>query len=280
MARNFKDTPLDGKILQSLGSKKSIFSGTGLQFKDLRSYEYGDDSKHIHWNSFAKTNKLYIKTYEEERHIKIKVILDCSNTMLWGLNGTSKLMAACEIVYLLYFICDLNQDYLEVEIWDKNVYKLQGFNGLIGIRNFSNYMKSINRMNDNGEINLLPKKYEDDPIKNRDIRNIFPFDNPLIVLSDFIHFLPLGPMNILMNRVKTICLRLISPLDLETRKPYAFSGYSYMHKYNQKFYFAAKSGNKEIIQIKEEDYKKWGVQTINIKDNYLLKSSIILRNAQ
>jgi len=67
-----------------MGQYRSAFRGTGLVFSDLREYQPGDDVKHIHWRATARTNKVYVKSYEEERQLKVIVAIDTSASTRWG----------------------------------------------------------------------------------------------------------------------------------------------------------------------------------------------------
>ena len=56
------------KITSELsGNYTSAFKGSGLTFSELREYQPGDDIKHIHWKATARTNKIYVKDYCEDR---------------------------------------------------------------------------------------------------------------------------------------------------------------------------------------------------------------------
>ncbi|MCH8329680.1 MAG: DUF58 domain-containing protein [Nanoarchaeota archaeon] len=60
------------------GPRKSIATGRGLTFKDHRIYSPGDDIRLIDWKVFARTDDLYIKTFEEERNLTAHIIMDSS----------------------------------------------------------------------------------------------------------------------------------------------------------------------------------------------------------
>ena len=66
-----------------------IVTGKGLEFDRLREYVSGDDAKLIDWNSFARTSKLFIKVFKEERLLDAVLVVDVSNTMTVG---TTKLV--------------------------------------------------------------------------------------------------------------------------------------------------------------------------------------------
>jgi len=66
------------------GPRRSIALGRGIIFKDHRIYAPGDDFRSIDWKVFARTDNLYVKTYEEERNLMVHVILDYSASMGFG----------------------------------------------------------------------------------------------------------------------------------------------------------------------------------------------------
>ena len=66
------------------GPRKSIATGRGTMFKEHRIYAPGDDFKAIDWRIYARTDDLYIKTYEEERNLVVHIIVDYSASMNFG----------------------------------------------------------------------------------------------------------------------------------------------------------------------------------------------------
>jgi len=67
-----------------MGPRRSIATGRGLTFKDNRIYSPGDDIRLIDWKVFARTDHLYIKTFEEERNLTAHIIMDASASMGFG----------------------------------------------------------------------------------------------------------------------------------------------------------------------------------------------------
>ena|SRR3989338_8433517 len=67
-----------------VGSRASTSYGSGLIFKDYRDYVMGDDIRAIDWNIYARTEELFVKRFEEERNITIKIIVDASASMNFG----------------------------------------------------------------------------------------------------------------------------------------------------------------------------------------------------
>jgi len=67
-----------------IGPRKSIATGRGLTFKDHRIYSPGEDIRLIDWKVFARTDDLYIKTFEEEKNLTAHIIMDSSASMGFG----------------------------------------------------------------------------------------------------------------------------------------------------------------------------------------------------
>lgn len=82
---------------QMSGEYSSVFKGTGLEFDDIRVYQYGDDVRRIDWKTSAKGDETYIKTYKEEKDQSVYFLLDVSASQEMGPNN-SKLLLAKEIL--------------------------------------------------------------------------------------------------------------------------------------------------------------------------------------
>lgn len=67
-----------------IGPRRSIALGKGTVFKEHRIYAPGDDIRSIDWRVYARTDHLYVKTYEEERNLTVHIIVDYSASMNFG----------------------------------------------------------------------------------------------------------------------------------------------------------------------------------------------------
>src|SRR5690349_7853318 len=72
---------LDG-VLQ--GDYRSLFYGYGVDFADLREYQFGDDIRYIDWNVTARMDAPYVRQYTEDREITAWFLLDLSPSMDFG----------------------------------------------------------------------------------------------------------------------------------------------------------------------------------------------------
>ncbi len=68
-----------------LGSRQgghiSLKRGHGIEFSDYRKYELGDNPRHIDWGLYGRTDRLYVKRFQEEQDLSVLVILDASASM-------------------------------------------------------------------------------------------------------------------------------------------------------------------------------------------------------
>lgn len=86
---------------QMQGDFHSIFKGSGLEFDDVRSYQYGDDIRTIDWNVSAKGHGTFVKTFKEEKEQTVFFILDVSGSQEIGGLGKQKLDIGKEICGVL-----------------------------------------------------------------------------------------------------------------------------------------------------------------------------------
>ncbi|HET7658272.1 MAG TPA: DUF58 domain-containing protein [Bacillales bacterium] len=63
------------------GERRSGRIGTSLEFSDYRLYSQGDDPRQIDWNTYARTQKHYIKRFLDEQELTVNVFLDCTKSM-------------------------------------------------------------------------------------------------------------------------------------------------------------------------------------------------------
>jgi uncharacterized protein (DUF58 family) len=86
---------------QMQGDYHSIFKGSGLEFDDVRPYQYGDDIRTIHWNVTAKGHGTFVKTFREEKEQTIYFIVDVSASENIGSAGKTKADIGKEICGVL-----------------------------------------------------------------------------------------------------------------------------------------------------------------------------------
>lgn len=65
------------------GLHKSPFHGFSVEFAEHRLYNKGEPTKHIDWKLYARTEKLFVKRYEEETNLRCQIVIDTSSSMLF-----------------------------------------------------------------------------------------------------------------------------------------------------------------------------------------------------
>src|SRR5215831_7541124 len=66
------------------GERRSRARGQSVEFADYRTYVHGDDFRYLDWNLFGRLEKLFLKLYEEERELPVRIFLDASESMTFG----------------------------------------------------------------------------------------------------------------------------------------------------------------------------------------------------
>lgn len=90
-----------------LGERRSRARGQSVEFADHRNYVAGDDLRYLDWNLYGRLDRLFIKLYEEERELPVRLFLDASESMAFGqppkFNLTRQIAAAIGYVGLCGF---------------------------------------------------------------------------------------------------------------------------------------------------------------------------------
>jgi uncharacterized protein (DUF58 family) len=66
------------------GERRSRARGTSVEFADHRNYVAGDDFRYLDWNLYGRLERLFLKLYEEERELPVRILLDASESMAFG----------------------------------------------------------------------------------------------------------------------------------------------------------------------------------------------------
>jgi len=92
------------------GEYHSAFKGKGMSFREVREYSAGDDVRFIDWNVSARFSHPFSKVFEEERELTVFLLVDISNSNLFGTVGSSKKNLITEIGAVLTFSAISNND--------------------------------------------------------------------------------------------------------------------------------------------------------------------------
>jgi uncharacterized protein (DUF58 family) len=92
------------------GEYHSVFKGRGMEFSEVREYQYGDDMRMIDWNVTARLNHPFVKIFEEERELTVMLVVDMSGSQFFGSQSKLKRDAALELSAILAFSAMKNND--------------------------------------------------------------------------------------------------------------------------------------------------------------------------
>lgn len=248
----------------SVGMLKSHFRGSGLQFREHRIYTHGDDVRFIDWKMLAKTQKPYIRTFEEDRNVEICVVIDASQAMFLGYNGITKFQAAIEICCLLYLLSKESGDLVHAIVVGDEVLNVPKASGEKGIAALVSVLEKNNYLASGGQI-IYPEGDGVEPdvdARFREIMRHLGRRREIVILSDFDDFLQADHLKRLINRRNVHGFRLLAPLDKHNKLPFGlFAKLGYGQK--SKFVKASSKGNSldKILGGKVKD--------LDIEDRYL-----------
>src|SRR4051794_29938277 len=86
------------------GAHKSPYKGFSVEFAEHRQYYPGDEIRHIDWRAFGKTDRYFIKEYEEETNLKAHLLIDASGSMAYRGQGRGKFEYAQQVAACLAYL--------------------------------------------------------------------------------------------------------------------------------------------------------------------------------
>jgi uncharacterized protein (DUF58 family) len=92
------------------GEYHSVFKGRGMEFSEVREYQFGDDIRNIDWNVTSRMGHPYVKKHVEERELTVMLLVDFSGSGEFGTRRQFKREIAAEICALLAFSAIKNND--------------------------------------------------------------------------------------------------------------------------------------------------------------------------
>lgn len=105
------------------GEYHSVFKGRGMEFSEVREYQFGDDIRNIDWNVTARFGHPYIKVFEEERELTVMLLVDLSGSQVFGSGEKTKQQIAAEISAILAFSALKNNDKVGLILFSDEIEK-------------------------------------------------------------------------------------------------------------------------------------------------------------
>jgi uncharacterized protein (DUF58 family) len=103
------------------GLHRSPLQGFSVEFTEYRQYSPGDDLRYLDWRALARTDKEYIKKFEDETNLRCHIVLDTSRSMLFGSLDYSKSDYARTLAATLAYFLIQQRDVVGLSIFDSEV---------------------------------------------------------------------------------------------------------------------------------------------------------------
>lgn len=103
------------------GLHRSPHKGFSVEFKQHRPYVPGDEIRHIDWRVFGRSDRFYIREYEEETNLRATLLLDRSGSMAYGRDGFTKFDYATRLAACLAYLMLGQQDSVGMVTFDTEV---------------------------------------------------------------------------------------------------------------------------------------------------------------
>ena len=106
-----------------IGQHKSPYHGFSGEFAEHRAYGPGDEIRHVDWKLYGKTDRYYVKQYEEETNLKAYILLDTSRSMKYTSGTVTKLDYASYLSAALTYLMLNQQDGTGLILFDEKIQK-------------------------------------------------------------------------------------------------------------------------------------------------------------
>ncbi len=191
------------------GMHPSPYHGFSVEFAEHREYVPGDDIRHVDWKVWSKTDKLYLKQYEEETNLLLYLLLDTSESMAYASGRhVSKLKYAQFVIAAVAYLVIQQQDSVGLGLFDDAVRRLlkpssqpSHLKELIHILDVTSAREKSNL---GGVLHDLAERF-----KKRGVVAIFSdfFDDPARIIAGLKHFRH--------RRHEVIVFHVLDPAEIE-----------------------------------------------------------------
>ena len=172
-----------------IGLHKSPYHGFSVEFAEHRAYGPGDEIRHLDWKLYGKTDRYYIKQYEEETNLRSYILLDVSKSMTFSSQAVSKLDYGSYLTAALTYLMLNQRDAVSLTIFDEKN------RGHVPPRSTQGHLNSVlarlEQIKPGNDTRIAPTLHElADKIKKRGLVILISdlLDDPEEVLSGLKHF--------------------------------------------------------------------------------------------
>ena len=191
------------------GMHKSPYHGFSVEFAQHREYVAGDDIRHVDWKVWSKTDKYYLKQYEEETNLLTYLLLDTSESMAYASGeNVTKLQYAQFVAATLAYLVLQQQDSVGLAAFDEQVGRYLRPSGQ------PSHLKELLHL-----LDITPaRKKSDVGVVFHDLADRFKKRGVVVVLSDLFDDVPrilAGLRHFRHRRHEVVVFHILDPAELE-----------------------------------------------------------------
>ena len=181
-----------------LGERKSYAIGSGNVFQEFRHYTPGEDYRLIDWKLFAKTEKLFVKKFEEDRAAVAHILLDGSASMAFKTIDISKFEYGARIALALAYLAKKENEIFYFSTFSNKVEHFKSKHW--PLLNLINYLNKISPSGETRFENAL-----------KDYKTLIKRKSIIFIISDF--FYPIEEIDSILFRLRKSEINLIQIVD-------------------------------------------------------------------
>jgi uncharacterized protein (DUF58 family) len=190
------------------GVHKSPYKGFSVEFAEHRQYYPGDEIRHIDWRVYGKTDRYYIKEYEEETNLKAYLLVDASGSMAYRGRHLSKFQYAQYIAASLAYLMLHQRDAVGLVTLDTRLRQM--ISPRVNAKHLLNLLNTLEQTKPGGETSMAPLWHE--------LAGQFQRRGLIVILSDC--FDQIGPLTRALRhfrhrRHEVLLFHILAPEEIE-----------------------------------------------------------------
>jgi uncharacterized protein (DUF58 family) len=158
------------------GRNPSRFSGSGQEFLDHRNFHHGDDLRAINWRAYMRLEKLFLKMFQVEPRIPVRLLLDTSRSMSTGEGSAEKFQFARKLAAAMCFVGLVRLDTITIQPFREGLLDALTCGG--GRHRFVPVVNFLRGLEVSGRTNYMQSV--------REFAGAYPQRGLVIVISDFL----------------------------------------------------------------------------------------------
>lgn len=171
------------------GRHRSPLKGASSEFAEHRAYRPGDDPKHLDWKVLGRTDRYYVRRYEDETNLRVYLVVDRSASMRYTSHTGTKYEYACRLAAAIGYVVVKARDSVGLYLYAENM------DGVMGARNsfahLNNALKFLHQQPPAAGTNTAQTLHRiADDIRRRALLVLFSdlLDEPEPVIKALAHF--------------------------------------------------------------------------------------------